>query len=370
MAAQGLLPWAMPADFEEIGGLTGLSEAEAAQRLREQGANELPGERRHGLLHLVLGVLREPMFLLLLGCGTIYLLLGDAGEAFTLLGFVVIIIAITVLQERRTERALEALQDLSSPRALVVRGGERRRVAGRDVVEGDLLLLSEGDRVPADAQLLSVRNLTAGDVLAAIAMIRRADQVLGTDHSVFVARALRGFQGTAADPRGLVPYSASAPAGKPTSSTRGCGNSYVSLFAPEIWPEQARKWYDLYGQHFWQETWTGAGFREFPKDLPDRDWYFDVDAGPVIKGYGFAACAFGAGAARVNGHMEHAYPLTAEMLVTAWPLPNGTRLLPALLSDATDAPLLGEAAILFNLTRLPASGVSITPGGSSATSSP
>ena len=202
-----------------------------------------------------------------------------------------------------------------------------------------------------------------GDVLTAIAMIHRADKVLGTDHSRFVARALRGFQGAAADPRGLVPYSASAQAGKPTSPTRGCGNSYVSLFAPEIWPEQARKWYDLYTQHFWQETWTGAGFREFPKDMPDRDWYFDVDAGPVIKGYGFAACAFGAGAARVNGHMEHAYPLTAEILVTSWPLPNGTHLLPALLSDATDAPLLGEAAILFNFTRLPANGVSITTGG-------
>jgi hypothetical protein len=203
-----------------------------------------------------------------------------------------------------------------------------------------------------------------GDVLTAIAMIRRADKVLGTDHSRFVARAIRGFQGAASDPRGLVPYSAIAPTGRPNSPTRGCGNSYVSLFAPEIWPEQSRQWYDLYSQHFWQETWTGAGFREFPKDMPDRDWYFDVDAGPVIKGYGFAACAFGAGAARVNGHMEHAYPLIAEMLATSWPLPNGTHLLPALLSDATDAPLLGEAAILFNLTRLPINGTPITTGGS------
>jgi hypothetical protein len=70
------------------------------------------------------------------------------------------------------------------------------------------------------------------------------------------------------------------------------------------------------------------------------------------------------GAARVNGHFEQAYPLTAEMLVTSWPLPNGTRLLPRLLSNAADAPYLGEAAILFNLTRLPAEGVQITTGGS------
>ena len=195
-------------------------------------------------------------------------------------------------------------------------------------------------------------------------MIHRADKVLGTDHSAFVSRAIRGFQGAALDARGLVPYSARALSGTPTSPTRGCGNSYVSLFSPEIWPTQARKWYDLYAQHFWQETWTGAGFREFPKDMPTADWYFDVDAGPVFKGFGCAACAFGVGAARMNGHMEHAYPLTAEMLVTSWPLPNGMRLLPALLSDATDAPYLGEAAILFNLTRLPATGSVSTTGGS------
>jgi hypothetical protein len=89
-----------------------------------------------------------------------------------------------------------------------------------------------------------------------------------------------------------------------------------------------------------------------------------VDAGPVLKGFGCAACAFGVGAARVNGHFEHAYPLTAEMLVASWPLPNGTRLFPRLLSNAADAPYLGEAAILFNLTRLPAEGVSIKTGGS------
>ena len=202
------------------------------------------------------------------------------------------------------------------------------------------------------------------DVLTAIAMIHKADKVLGTDHSAFVNRAIRGFQGNALDSLGMVPYFAIASVGNPLDSSRGCGNSYVSLFSPEIWPEQARKWYDLYSQYFWQETWTCAGFREFPKDLPRNDWYTDVDAGPVLKGFGCAACAFGVGAARVNGHFEHAYPLTAEMLVTSWPLPNGTRLLPRLLSNAVDAPYLGEAGILFNLTRLPAEGVAIKTGGS------
>lgn len=203
-----------------------------------------------------------------------------------------------------------------------------------------------------------------GDVLTSIAMIHRADKVLGTDHSAFVSRAIRGFQNRALDPHGLVPYFASARMGEPVGPSRGCDNSYVSLFSPEIWPEQAQKWYELYSRYYWQETWTCAGFREFPNDSPGNDWYLDVDSGLVLKGFGCAACAFGVGAARVNGHFEQAYPLTAEMLVTSWPLPNGTRLFPRLLSDAADAPYLGEAAILLNLTRLPAEGVPVKTGGS------
>ena len=82
-----------------------------------------------------------------------------------------------------------------------------------------------------------------GDVLTSVAMVRRADRVLGTDHSVFVERALRGFSGRALDSQGLVPYMADARSGSALDCSRGCGNSYVSLFSPEIWPEQARKWY-------------------------------------------------------------------------------------------------------------------------------
>jgi hypothetical protein len=203
-----------------------------------------------------------------------------------------------------------------------------------------------------------------GDVLAAIAVIRRADHVLGTDHSAFIQRAIRGFEGKALDPRGLVPYAADARLGEPLGPTRGCGNSYASLTAPEVWPEQARKWYELYTKHFWQHKFGLAGFREFPSDMQGYNWYADVDAGPVINGYGFASCAFGIGAARANGHFEHAYPLTAEMYAASMPLPNGTLLLPRLLSNATDAPYLGEASILYVLTRMPAADVTVTTGGS------
>jgi len=203
-----------------------------------------------------------------------------------------------------------------------------------------------------------------GDVLVAIACIRRADEVLGTDHSAFAQRAIRGFEGPRLDKRGLVPYAASSRRGKALGPSRGCGNAYVSLFAPEIWPEQARKWYARFVEHFWQERWTAAGFREFPKDMQGYDWYMDVDAGPVLAGFGFAACGFGVGASRANGRFDHAFPLTATTLVVSWPLPDGTLAAPRVLSNATDAPYLGEAAILYNLTRMPAQGTDIVPGRS------
>ena len=124
--------------------LTGLSEAEVALRLQQHGYNELPSSKGRSIFATAWDVVREPMFLLLLACGTIYLILGDVQEAVMLLGFVFVVLGITLYQERKTERALEALRDLSSPRALVIRGGERKRIAGRDVVPDDLVVLAEG----------------------------------------------------------------------------------------------------------------------------------------------------------------------------------------------------------------------------------
>ncbi|MGC4122976.1 MAG: cation-translocating P-type ATPase [Myxococcales bacterium] len=144
---------------------TGLSSEEAARRLARDGANELPSEKRRGLLRLFWGVLREPMFLMLVAAGALYFAMGEPVDALMLVGFVTVVIAITVYEERRTERALEALRELSSPRALVVRGGERRRIPGREVVVGDVLVLSEGDRVPADALLVEGRSLSVDESL-------------------------------------------------------------------------------------------------------------------------------------------------------------------------------------------------------------
>ncbi len=201
------------------------------------------------------------------------------------------------------------------------------------------------------------------DVLAAIAYIRRADAVLGTDHSAFAKRAIRAFQGELLDKTGLPPYNVDARTGQLGAISRGCGDSFMLIFLPELWPESADDWYGKYERQFWQHRWTAAGFREFPKDTPRGEWYMDVDSGPVLAGHGFAACAFGVGAARANGRFDHAWPLSAEMLVTCWPLADGTLAGPRILSNAVDAPYLGEAGILFNLTRQPAPGRSIVTGG-------
>ncbi|HYQ80139.1 MAG TPA: HAD-IC family P-type ATPase, partial [Anaeromyxobacteraceae bacterium] len=145
--------------------LTGLTGREAAARLAAEGPNELSRDRPRGLLRTVLDVLREPMLLLLLAAGSVYLVLGDLREALVLLFFVWVVVAITLVQERKTERALSALRDLSSPRALVVRDGARLRIPGREVVRGDLLVLSEGDRVPADAVLRQASGLEVDESL-------------------------------------------------------------------------------------------------------------------------------------------------------------------------------------------------------------
>lgn len=155
----------------------GLTADEAGRRLAAEGPNELPRQDHRTSLAIVIDVLREPMLLLLLAGGGAYLALGDLREALLLLVFASLSIVITVLQETRTERVLETLRDLSSPRALVIRDGQRLRIPGREVVRGDLMMLEEGDRVPADALLLRCREL-------------QVDESLLTGESVPVRKAL------------------------------------------------------------------------------------------------------------------------------------------------------------------------------------
>jgi len=145
--------------------LVGLSQDEVVERQGRDGFNELPTQEKRTAVVILLEVLKEPMFLLLIGCGALYLLSGEFQEALMLLGFVFVIIGITFYQERKTERALEALKDLASPRAYVIRNGEKTRISGREVVRDDVILLAEGDRVPADCILLHATNVSVDESL-------------------------------------------------------------------------------------------------------------------------------------------------------------------------------------------------------------
>jgi Ca2+-transporting ATPase len=145
--------------------VTGLSREEAAEKLSIEGYNELPVSKKKSIFGIILEVIHEPMFILLIGSGLIYFVLGDISESLMLMSFVLVIIGITVYQEQKTERALDALRNLSSPRALVIRDGNQVRIPGREVVTGDLVILVEGDRIPADGVLLSCNNVSVDESL-------------------------------------------------------------------------------------------------------------------------------------------------------------------------------------------------------------
>jgi Ca2+-transporting ATPase len=143
----------------------GLSQRVAAERLLIEGFNDLPQGKRRGFWVLLLEILREPMVFLLLACGLIYFLLGDRSEALFLMGFLILMVGITLIQNQRAEHALESLRSLSSPRAVVIREGEAIRISGREVVRGDLMLVSEGDRIAADGVLQGKSLLSVDESL-------------------------------------------------------------------------------------------------------------------------------------------------------------------------------------------------------------
>ncbi|MFO1376753.1 MAG: cation-translocating P-type ATPase [Steroidobacteraceae bacterium] len=155
----------------------GLSAAEAATRLARDGYNELPSGERRSLLETIWHAVREPMFLLLIGCVLLYFLVGALHDALSLAPFVLLVVGITVFQARRTENALAALRTLSSPRARVLRDGVVSVIAARDLVVGDAILVEAGDRVPADARLVQATTL-------------EVDESLLTGESVAVAKAV------------------------------------------------------------------------------------------------------------------------------------------------------------------------------------
>ena len=174
-------PLAAPAPAPPVG----LKEAEAQRRLVRDGANELPVSRPRSMLRLAREVAFEPMFLLLVACGALYLALGDLQEALMLLGFVFVVMAISFVQQRRSERSLDALRDLSSPQARVVRDGKERTVAARDLVVSDIVMLAEGDRVPADLLLIVCANLAVDESLLTGESVPVAKQAASLAGAVF-----------------------------------------------------------------------------------------------------------------------------------------------------------------------------------------
>jgi hypothetical protein len=200
------------------------------------------------------------------------------------------------------------------------------------------------------------------DVLAAVGFIQRADSVLGTDHSAFVARSRRAFEGPMADRLGLVPFRMELPSGRQLQPSRGIGNSWVLLFVPDLWGQaHADEMYGRYEDAFYQRSVWVEGFREFARSGTEPEWGVEVDAGPIIDGFGTSASAFAIAAARRNGRFDHAFALSAELSASSWMLPGGTLALPRAVSHAADAPYLGETAIMYFLTVQPAADAQLVP---------
>ena len=160
--------------------LDGLSQSEAGRRLAADGPNELPAARPRSPGRIALEILREPMFALLLAGGVIYVAIGDRLGGAALLVFASLSVSISIVQQIRSERVLDALRAMTSPRALVIRDGKRQRIAGREVVRGDIVLVAEGDRVPADGLLLEARELLVDESMLtgeSVAVAKRASRL-------------------------------------------------------------------------------------------------------------------------------------------------------------------------------------------------
>ena len=170
----------------------GLSSAEAADRLKSDGYNELPAAERRGVYRIAFEVVRQPMFALLIAGGVVYLILGDHVEAMLLIAFASLSVVITIVQESRSERVLETLRNLASPRALVIRDGERLSIAGREVVRDDLLVITEGDRVAADAAVIEGNDLMLDESLLTGESVPVRKIAAAIDFPFDTARAVAG----------------------------------------------------------------------------------------------------------------------------------------------------------------------------------
>ena len=196
------------------------------------------------------------------------------------------------------------------------------------------------------------------DLLWAVAAIQRAARLDGANHADLARGLMAAFDGPIRAPEGLPAFQVDSRSGRLLQNARGCGNSGLLLFAGELDPVLADKWYRAHEARFWKDAGWIAGFTETPRGA--REDFMDVDSGPVLFGLGSVASAFGIGAARSAGRLDHAVPLTLEAVACSWPTPFGP-LIPGLLGRwAADAGCLGEVALLFSMAR-PVRGLEIVP---------
>jgi len=187
------------------------------------------------------------------------------------------------------------------------------------------------------------------DMLWAVAAIQRAARLDGTHHNKLAKSLIAAFDGPLKAPEGLPAFQANARSGQILQRARGCGNSGILLFAAELDPVVAAHWYSAYEKNFWKDTGWIAGFTEMPRG--SRGDLMDVDSGPVLFEIGSVASAFGIGAAKSAGRIDHVVPLTMEAVACSWPTPFGP-LIPGLMGRlAVKSWSLGEVALLFSMTR-------------------
>lgn len=187
------------------------------------------------------------------------------------------------------------------------------------------------------------------DLLWAVAAIQRAARLDGANHDELAASMMAAFDGPLRTTQGVPAFQVDSESGCISQSARGCGNSGILLFAHELDPVIADQWYRAHVAHFWKDTGWIAGFTETPLDSPAG--FSDVDSGPVLFGFGSVASAFGIGAAKSAGRLDHAVPLTLEAVACSWPTPFGWLVPGSLGWLAADGGCLGEVALLFSMTR-------------------
>ena len=139
--------------------ISGITSLEAHRRQEKFGKNELIPKKKENFFIKVLHIICEPMFILLIAAAVIYFILGEPRDGAIMLVFVIGVISIDVIQEWKTDKTLKALKDLSAPHIKVIRDGKEKLIASSDLVPGDIMIISEGVKIPADGEILKASDL-------------------------------------------------------------------------------------------------------------------------------------------------------------------------------------------------------------------